>query len=131
MTESAVRLACHRLSLRLIQIATSWRKNSVSVLLFILPLSLLSHFIVAARKTWRSPIYSFFKPNVAVEIHKGHISHFFRCATKRCKTDAMPEAFDVIRTRVTSPQQPTSAIMQSAALVKIASIRLSMGLASN
>ena len=74
--------------MRLIQIETSWRKNSVSVLPFILPLSHLSHFIVAAWKTWRSPIYSFFKPDIAVKIHKGCVSHFFQCAMKRCKTDA-------------------------------------------
>jgi hypothetical protein len=56
-------------------------------------LIILSHccsypFLAAAQKTWRSPIYGFFKPNVAIEIHKGRVSHFFRCAAKRCKTEA-------------------------------------------
>jgi hypothetical protein len=72
----------------LIQIVTSWKKNLVSAFTFILSLSHICHFLAAARKTWRSPIYSFFKPDVAVEIHRGRVSHFFRCAAKRCKTDA-------------------------------------------
>ena len=42
----------------------------------------------AAKKTWRSPIYAFFKPEVMVEIHKGRVSHFFTCSAKKCKTEA-------------------------------------------
>ena len=56
-------------------------------------LIILSHccsysFLAAAQKTWRSPIYGFFKPNIAIEIHKGCVLHFFQCAVKRCKTEA-------------------------------------------
>ena len=35
---------------------------------------------------WRSPIYSFFKPNVTLEYYKNHPCHFFKCAAKKCKT---------------------------------------------
>ncbi len=51
-------------------------------------LSYSFQFTVAAKKTWRSPIYAFFKPEVKVEIHKGHVSHFFTCSAKKCKTEA-------------------------------------------
>lgn len=44
--------------------------------------------LAAAQKTWRSPIYSFFKSTVTIEVHKNRVSHFFRCAAKKCKTDS-------------------------------------------
>ena len=31
-------------------------------------------------------LYSFFKPNVTVEVHNGHSAHFFSCSAKKCKT---------------------------------------------
>lgn len=40
----------------------------------------------ALKKTWRSPIYSFFKADVQVEYHAGRLCHFFVCAARRCKT---------------------------------------------
>lgn len=42
-------------------------------------------FTVVAKETWRSPIYSFFKPEVTIKIH---IAHFFTCSAKKCKTGA-------------------------------------------
>jgi hypothetical protein len=42
----------------------------------------------AAKKTWRSPIYSFFKADVIIKVHKGCIMHFFACSAKNCKTKA-------------------------------------------
>ncbi|KAF8223903.1 hypothetical protein L208DRAFT_1059124, partial [Tricholoma matsutake] len=39
-------------------------------------------------KTWRSPVYSFFKADVTIEVHKGCIVHFFACSAKNCKTEA-------------------------------------------
>ena len=45
-------------------------------------------FLAAAKETWRSPIYSFFKPEVKIEVHNGRLSHFFTCAAKKCKTEA-------------------------------------------
>jgi hypothetical protein len=36
-------------------------------------------------KTWRSPIYTFFKPEVTLQYHDGRPCHFFACATKKCK----------------------------------------------
>lgn len=40
------------------------------------------------KKTWRSPIYSFFKPSVRVEYENGRLCHFFPCAARQCKTKA-------------------------------------------
>ncbi len=51
-------------------------------------LSYSFQFTVAVKKTWRSPIYTFFKPEVKIEIHKGHVSHFFICSAQKCKTEA-------------------------------------------
>ncbi|KAF8239551.1 hypothetical protein L208DRAFT_1149258, partial [Tricholoma matsutake] len=36
-------------------------------------------------KTWRSPIYSFFKPAVMIEVHNGRVAHVFACSVKKCK----------------------------------------------
>src|SRR3984885_2756030 len=41
-----------------------------------------------AKKTWRSAVYSFFKPEVTIEVHEGRVSHFFACSAKKCKTSA-------------------------------------------
>jgi hypothetical protein len=43
---------------------------------------------VAAKRTWHSPIYSFFKPDVTVQYQDGRLYHFFECASKHCKTKA-------------------------------------------
>jgi hypothetical protein len=45
-------------------------------------------FVVAAKETWQSPIYAFFKSEVTIQLHKGRVAHFFACAAKKCKTDA-------------------------------------------
>ena len=42
----------------------------------------------ALQKTWRSPIYSFFKPNVTFQIHDDRPCHFFACAAPKCKAPA-------------------------------------------
>ena len=39
----------------------------------------------ALKNTWRSPIYTFFKPEVTFQIHEGRPCHFFVCAASRCK----------------------------------------------
>lgn len=44
--------------------------------------------LAAAQKTWRSPIYLFFKSTVTIEVHKNRVSHFFQCAAKKCKTNS-------------------------------------------
>jgi hypothetical protein len=51
--------------------------------LMILLISVLS---VAAQKTWRSPVYSFFKSEVNIQVHAGHVAHFFTCAAKQCRS---------------------------------------------
>jgi hypothetical protein len=38
------------------------------------------------KRTWRSPIYSFFKSDVSIQQHEGRPCHFFRCAARKCKT---------------------------------------------
>jgi hypothetical protein len=54
------------------------------VLLFIQPLHL-----EAVKRTWRSPIYSFFKSDdVSVQYHNDRLCHFFPCAARKCKTAA-------------------------------------------
>ena len=37
------------------------------------------------KKTWRSPIYTFFKPDVTLQYHEGRPYHFFACAAEKCK----------------------------------------------
>jgi hypothetical protein len=37
------------------------------------------------KRTWRSPIYSFFKPNVAFQYHEDRPCHVFTCAAPKCK----------------------------------------------
>jgi hypothetical protein len=49
---------------------------------------LLVQSSAAAKKTWRSAVYSFFKPDVTIEIHEGRVSHFFVCSSKKCMTSA-------------------------------------------
>lgn len=36
-------------------------------------------------KTWRSPVYGFFKSDVNIGIEGSRTFHFFKCAAKRCK----------------------------------------------
>ena len=38
------------------------------------------------KKTWRSPIYSFFSRDVTVQYHNGRLCHFFPCTARKCKT---------------------------------------------
>jgi len=40
----------------------------------------------ALKRTWRSPIYSFFQHDVTVQLHHGRLCHFFKCAARHCKT---------------------------------------------
>jgi hypothetical protein len=66
----------------------TWRRILVNTLTV---LSLPSHSfqsLVAAQKSWRSPIYSFFNPVVTVKMYKGHVAHFFKCSAQKCKTQA-------------------------------------------
>ena len=37
------------------------------------------------KKTWWSPIYTFFKPDVTLQYHEGQPYHFFACAAEKCK----------------------------------------------
>lgn len=63
------------------------RRNLVHIISFFIEISHLFLFSAAAQKTWRSPVYSFFKHNVTFDIHNGRVAHFFACAAKRCKTE--------------------------------------------
>ncbi|KAN0103652.1 hypothetical protein V8E52_011790 [Russula decolorans] len=41
----------------------------------------------ALKRTWHSPIYSFFKPDgVSIQYHDDRMCHFFPCAARKCKT---------------------------------------------
>jgi hypothetical protein len=40
----------------------------------------------ALRKTWHSPIYNFFKPNVTIQHHDDRLCHFFACTARSCKS---------------------------------------------
>ena len=48
----------------------------------------LTRLAEAAKRTWRSPIYSFFKNDVVISHEGGRLFHFFPCAARRCKNDA-------------------------------------------
>jgi hypothetical protein len=39
----------------------------------------------AAKKTWRSPIYSFFKTDVTIDRIDGRLVHIFHCTAPHCK----------------------------------------------
>ena len=46
-------------------------------------------YLECLKRTWRSPIYSFFKTDkVSVQYHNGWLCHFFPCAAWKCKTVA-------------------------------------------
>ena len=64
------------------------RRNLVRIPFFRFLLSYSFRSSEAAKKTWRSPVYSFFKPEVTIEVHDGHVAHFFTCSAKKCKTTA-------------------------------------------
>lgn len=54
---------------------------------FIIRHVLLIYYVPEAlKRTWRSPIYSFFKSEVSVQYHEGRPCHFFPCAARKCKT---------------------------------------------
>ena len=38
------------------------------------------------KRTWRSPIYSFFKPDVSFQYYEGRPCHVFTCAAPKCKS---------------------------------------------
>jgi hypothetical protein len=38
------------------------------------------------KKTWRSPIYTFYSNDVVVQYHNGRPCHFFPCGAHKCKT---------------------------------------------
>ena len=72
-----------------------------------------------AKETWKSPIYSFFKSEVTIEVHKGHIAHFFTCYARLGH-----EVFGVFKTHMISLQLLTFITMQFAASVRIQLMRL-------
>lgn len=56
---------------------------------FSLSLEILNTFKLDALKNhWRSPIYSFFKPDVSFQYYKTRPCHFFKCAARKCKVRA-------------------------------------------
>ena len=52
------------------------------------PLTLILPLSEALKKTWCSPLYSFFKPDVTFQTQDGRPCHFFVCATPKCKVRA-------------------------------------------
>jgi hypothetical protein len=42
----------------------------------------------ALKNHWRSPIYSFFKPDVTFQYYEDRPCHFFKCAAPKCKVQA-------------------------------------------
>jgi hypothetical protein len=82
---------CWRL-LKFVQMTREWtssRKNLVCIL------AILSYYLhhsfqlsAAAQKTWRSPIYSFFKSDMTIQEHNGHVAHFFTCSALKCRSEA-------------------------------------------
>jgi hypothetical protein len=37
------------------------------------------------KKTWRSPVYGFFKSDIKISTEGNRTFHFFKCAARRCK----------------------------------------------
>jgi hypothetical protein len=63
------------------------RTKSLVRVLSYLHILLLNIFVSETlKKTWRSPIYSFFKSDISVQYHDGRLCHFFPCAARVCKT---------------------------------------------
>ncbi|KAF8119640.1 hypothetical protein EV363DRAFT_1180715 [Boletus edulis] len=46
----------------------------------------MQSFVEALKKTWRSPIYTFFSDVVSVQYHNSRPCHFFPRAARKCKT---------------------------------------------
>jgi len=67
---------------------TTSRSYLVRLYLFHFLLSYSFQSLEEAKKTWRSPVYSFFKSEVTIEVHEGRVAHFFACSAKKCKTTA-------------------------------------------
>jgi hypothetical protein len=53
-----------------------------------LSLSNINFTVEELKKHWRSPIYSFFNPDVTFQYHENRPCHFFTCAAPRCKVSA-------------------------------------------
>ena len=52
---------------------------------FLFLLTSLTRSTEAAKKTWRSPIYSFFKTDVTIDHIDGRLVHIFHCTAPHCK----------------------------------------------
>jgi hypothetical protein len=50
--------------------------------------AILINILEALKKTWRSPIYSFFKPDVSFQYYEDRPCHVFSCAGSKCKARA-------------------------------------------
>ena len=53
--------------------------------IIILSFILIKSMSEALQEHWRSPIYTFFKPDIVFQYHEGRPCHFFPCATPKCK----------------------------------------------
>lgn len=60
-------------------------RNCVRWPFILLSRLLLICIVERLKKTWRSPVYGFFKNKVDIGYEEGRKYHFFKCATKRCK----------------------------------------------
>jgi hypothetical protein len=49
---------------------------------------LITYDLEALKNQWRSPIYSFYKSDVAFQIYNDRPCHFFTCAAPKCKIPA-------------------------------------------
>jgi len=56
--------------------------------IIILSFILIKSMSEALQEHWRSPIYTFFKPDIVFQYHEGRPSHFFPCAAPKCKVRA-------------------------------------------
>jgi hypothetical protein len=61
------------------------KKNLVRTARHYPSLKLMAVPIAALKRTWRSPIYSFFKDNVSIRYENGRRYHFFQCGARICK----------------------------------------------
>ncbi|KIK90253.1 hypothetical protein PAXRUDRAFT_152033, partial [Paxillus rubicundulus Ve08.2h10] len=42
--------------------------------------------LAALKKTWHSPVYTFFSDNVSIQYYNNCLCHFFPCGSQKCKT---------------------------------------------
>lgn len=62
------------------------------------------------KKTWRSPIYGFFKASIEIGYDNGRKYHYFKCAAKKCKTSGGVRRYQDSKDRAATSNLKTHAL---------------------